>query len=90
MKFAKKYNYLYKYLYYITIIYTNYKLLTYFLTLNLYKNIYKYQADQLRRLNLKIKYIFDYRNKVADTLSYTLFDINYSKILEVVEAYSKL
>ena len=42
MKFIKKYNYLYKYLYYIFIIYIDYKSLIYFLKFDIYKGIYNY------------------------------------------------
>ena len=40
--FVTKYDYLYKYLYLLAVIYTNYKSLIYFLSLNLYKEIYDY------------------------------------------------
>ena len=42
IKFTRKYNYLYKYSYYIAIVYINYKLLIYFLKFDIYKNIYDY------------------------------------------------
>ena len=42
IKFVKKYDYLYKYLYYTFIIYINYKLLIYFLKFDIYKRIYNY------------------------------------------------
>ena len=40
MEFVKKYDYLCKYLYYITIIYIDYKPLTYFLKSDSHKGIY--------------------------------------------------
>lgn len=43
VKFIKKYDYLCKHFYYIVIIiYINHKSLTYFLSLNIYKRIYKH------------------------------------------------
>ena len=42
VEFAKKYDYLYKYSYYIAIIYINYKFLIYFLALDAYEDIYNY------------------------------------------------
>lgn len=38
--FYKKYDYLYKYLYKITIIFTNYKSLIYFLNSNIHEEVY--------------------------------------------------
>ena len=43
--FITKYNYLYKHPYHPTVVYINYKLLTYFLLSDLYKGIYGYWAD---------------------------------------------
>ena len=54
IKFCRKYKYLYKHFYQITIIYMNYKLLTHFLDFNLYKGIYENWIDQLWRLNFNI------------------------------------
>ena len=78
--FITKYNYLYKYPYHPTIVYTDYKLLIYFLLSNLYKGIYEHQANQLRRLNISIIYVPGHRNKIANALLRTLFkSLDYSK-----------
>ena len=90
VEFAKKYDYLCKYLYYITIIYTNYKPLIYFLLSDIYKGIYSYQVDQLRRLNVKIRYIPSYRNKITNVLLRTLFDSNCFQTLYIKKAYYRL
>ena len=42
IKFIKKYDYLYKHFYYIIIIYIDYKSFTYFLSFNIYKEIYEH------------------------------------------------
>lgn len=87
-KFIIKYNYLYKYFLYIIIIHINYKPLIYFLKLNIYKNIYKYWANHLKRLNIVIKYIFGQRNKVVNNLLWTLFyneDYDIKKAIKILK-----
>lgn len=54
-------------------IYTDHKPLTHFLKSDAHEGIYGHWADQLRGLNIVIKYIPGQRNKVADGLSQTLF-----------------
>ena len=53
--------------------FTDHKPLTHFLGSDLHEGVYGNWADQLRRLNIKIKYLPGPRNKVADGLSRTLF-----------------
>lgn len=74
MTFCKKYDYLCKHPYKQTVIHTDHKPLTHFLSSDLHEGIYGHWADSLRRLNLTIQYIPGHRNKVADGLSRTLFD----------------
>lgn len=90
VEFAKKYDYLYKYPYHIATVHTNYKPLIYFLALDSHEDIYNHWANQLRRLNLEIKYIPDHRNKVADILSRTLFDSDYSETSQITKVYNRL
>jgi hypothetical protein len=71
--FLTKYDYLYKHPYNPAVVHTDYKPLTHFLSSDLHEGIYGHWADQLRRLNITIKYIPGHRNKVADGLSRTLF-----------------
>ena len=71
--FVNKYDYLCKHPYYPAVVHTDHKPLTYFLSSDLHEGIYGHWADQLRRLNVTIKYIPGHRNKVADGLSRTLF-----------------
>ena len=72
IKFVIKYDYLYKYPVHTTIIHTDHKLLTRFLTSDAYEGIYSHWADRLRRFNIIIKYIPS-QKKVADGLLQTLF-----------------
>ena len=81
IKFVKKYDYLCKHLYYIIIIYINHKSFTYFLRFNIYKEIYEHWVNQLRRFNIEIIYISNYKNKIIDVLFRTLFDAKCNKIL---------
>lgn len=71
--FCKKYDYLCKHPNKATTVFTDHKPLTYFLGSDLHEGIYGNWADQLRRLNITIKYIPGPRNKVADGLSRTIF-----------------
>ena len=73
VKFAIKYDYLCKHSNNITIIHTDHRFLTHFLLSNSHERIYDHWADQLRRLNVIISYIFNSRNKVVDDFSKTLF-----------------
>ncbi len=72
--FAKKYDYLCRHPAIPAIIHTDHKPLTHFLTSDGHDGIYGNWADQLRRMNVVIKWIPGHRNKVADGLSRTLFD----------------
>ena len=71
--FVNKYDYLCKHPYHPAVVHTDHKPLTHFLPSDLHEGIYGHWADQLRRLNITIKYIPGHRNKVADGLSRTLF-----------------
>jgi hypothetical protein len=71
--FLNKYDYLCKHPYNPAVVHTDHKPLTHFLSSDLNEGIYGHWADQLRRLNITIKYIPGHRNKVADGLSRTLF-----------------
>lgn len=52
--FCRKYDYVYKYSFKLTVVYINYKSLTHFLRSDLHKDIYRNWADHLRRLNIFI------------------------------------
>ena len=73
MYFLNKYDYLCKHPYIPAVVHTDHKPITHFLSSYLHEEIYGHWADQLRRLNITIKYIPGHRNKVADGLSRTLF-----------------
>ena len=73
VKFATKYDYMCKHSYNIITIHTDHRPLTRFLKSDLHEGIYGHWADQLRRLNIDIRYIPGPRNKVADGLSRTIF-----------------
>ena len=72
--FCKKYDYLCKHPFKPTVIHTDHRPLTHFLSSDLHEGIYGHWADRLRRLNITIQYVPGPRNKVADGLSRTLFD----------------
>lgn len=63
--FTKKHDYLWKHPYLPTVVHTNHKPLTHFLTTDAHEGIYGHWADRLRHLNVLIKYIPGHRNKVA-------------------------
>ena len=90
VEFVKKYDYLCKHPYHTTIVHTDHKPLTYFLKSDSHEGIYGNWADQLRRLNIEIRYIPGARNKVADALSRTLFDEGCDETTSVVEASRRL
>ena len=71
--FCTKYDYLCKHPYQPTVVHTDHKPLTHFLTSDLHEGVYGNWADKLRRLNISIQYIPGHRNKAADGLSRTLF-----------------
>jgi hypothetical protein len=71
--FVTKYDYLCKHLYKLIIIHTDHKSLTHFLKSDAHESIYDHWTNQLRRLNIVIKYISDVRNKVANVLFRILF-----------------
>lgn len=73
VRFAMKYDYICKHPYNTTTIHTDHRPLTRFLKSDLHEGIYGHWADQLRRLNVDIRYIPGPRNKVADALSRTIF-----------------
>ena len=73
VKFATKYDYMCKHSYNIITIHTDHRPLTRFLKSDLHEGIYGHWADQLRRLNIDIRYIPGPRNKVVDGLFRTIF-----------------
>lgn len=76
VSFVYKYDYLCKHPFLPAVIHTDHKPLTHFLGSDLHEGIYGHWADQLRRLNIEIKYVPGHRNKVADGLSRTLFSMD--------------
>ena len=73
VKFTYKYNYLCKHPYNTTVIHTDHCPLVHFLKSDMHEGIYGHWADKLRRLNIDVKHILGYHNKVADGLTRTLF-----------------
>jgi hypothetical protein len=75
IKLVTKYDYLAQHLYKKAIVHIDYKSLIHFLiTINdVHDEIYEHWIDQLRRLNVKIRYISESRNKIVDELSRTIF-----------------
>lgn len=73
VKFTTKYDYLCKHPHLTTLIYTDHKPLTFFISLEVHEGIYGHWADQLQRLNVRIAYIPGPRNKAAYGLSRTIF-----------------
>ncbi len=71
--FVTKHDYLCKHFYKSTIIHIDHRSLIYFLKLNVHERIYDHWTNQLKRLNIVIKYISDSRNKIVDDLPRILF-----------------
>ena len=89
--FLNKYDYLCKHPYIPAVVHTDHKPITHFLSSDLHEGIYGHWADQLRRLNITIKYIPGHRNKVADGLSRTLFqDVDCSEDTRVLQMQFKV
>ena len=74
IQFCIKYAYMLKSSALFRIIYMNHKSLVQFLTLNLHDSIYNHWTMKMRELNLEIKHIFKFRNKMMNELSRTFFD----------------
>ena len=72
-KFVIKYDYFCKHSKIIVIIHIDHKSLIQFLKSDSHENIYDHWTDKLRRLNLKIQYISERRNRVTDELFRILF-----------------
>ena len=68
IKFATKYDYMCKHSYNIITIHIDHRSLTRFLKFDFHERIYEHWIDQLRRLNIDIKYIFESKNKIVDKL----------------------
>ena len=73
VKFTIKYDYLCKHSNNITIIHIDHRSLTHFLFSDSHERIYDHWTNQLRRLNVIISYISEFKNKVVDELFRTLF-----------------
>lgn len=74
--FVKKYDYLYKHSYLLTVVYMNHKSLTHFLEADVHEDVYESWVDKLQQLNVTIKYVSKARNKVMNDLSRILFETN--------------
>jgi hypothetical protein len=90
--FVTKYDYLCKHFYKSAIIHIDHKSLTHFLRSNAHERIYDHWTNQMRRLNIMIKYIFDSRNKIIDDLFRILFfdEDCREDIIIVIDALKKL
>jgi hypothetical protein len=73
IKSVMKYDHFCKHLINTTIIHTDHKSLIHFLEFDRHEEIYEHWADKMRDLNIKIRYVSERRNKVADELSRTIF-----------------
>ncbi len=73
IKFVSKYDYFCKHLKNVTVIHTDHKSLIWFLRSNAQKRIYDHWTNKLKRLNLKIQYISNRRNQIANELFRTIF-----------------
>ena len=73
IKFVMKYDYMCKHLYNMIIIHIDHRSLTRFLKSDFHEEIYEHWANQLKRLNIDIKYISKFRNKMTDELFRTIF-----------------
>jgi hypothetical protein len=90
--FVTKYDYLCKHFYKSAIIHIDHRSLIHFLKSNAHEDIYDHWANQLRRLNIVIKYISELRNKVANALFRILFfdEKCFENIAVVIEILKKL
>ena len=88
--FVVKYDYLVKHPYKPATVHTDHKPLTHFLGSDDHEGIYGHWAEQLRCLNIVIQYIPGPRNKIADALSRTLFDSEYSANTSVCQIRQEL
>ncbi len=89
--FVIKYDYLCKHSYKSAIIHTDHRSLTHFLESNVHEKIYEHWVDQLRRLNIVIKYISELRNKMTNDFFRTLFfDENCQGNIMIVETLIEL
>lgn len=75
IKLIIKYDYLAKHSYHVAIIHTDHKFLTHFFTSinDIHENIYEHWTNQLKRLNVIIKYISEQKNKIVDEFFRILF-----------------
>ncbi len=89
--FVTKYDYLCKHSYKSAIVHTDHKSLTHFLESNVHERIYDHWTNQLRRLNIVIKYVSESRNKIANDFFRTLFfDENCQKNIVTIETLTEL
>ena len=70
--------------------YTDNKPFVHLFKYDFHENIYGHWADQLRRLNIEIKYVPKPRNIIIDGLSKTLFDKNCTKTATVIDIYETM
>lgn len=74
--FVKKYDYLCKHSYLLTVAHMNHRSLTHFLEVDVHKDVYESWVDKLWLLNVTIKYISEARNKITNDLLRILFETN--------------
>ena len=74
IQFYIKYVYMLKSSALSEIIYTDYKFLIWFLMSDLHDSIYSHWTAKMRKLSLEIKHISEFKNKMMNELSRTLFD----------------
>ena len=85
--FLMKYDYLCKHFYFSIVIHIDHRFIIHFLNFDMHEKIYDHWIDQLRCLNIDIRYISKFKNKIANVFSKTIFDekcinIEFVKILQ--------
>lgn len=85
--FLMKYDYLCKHFYISAVVHIDHRFIIHFLKSDMHERIYGHWTNQLRRLNIEIRYISNLKNKIIDVLFRTIFDekciiIEFVKILQ--------
>ena len=73
VKFVMKYDYMCKHSYNVITIHTDHRSLIRFLKFDFHEDMYEHSIDQFRRLNIDIRYISEFKNKMIDELFKIIF-----------------
>lgn len=93
IKLIMKYDYFAKHLYNTAVIHTDHKFLIHFFIFvnDNHENIYEHWTKQFRRLNVEIKYISEFKNKVADEFFRIFFHfVDCEKRFEIKKYFDQL